>query len=346
MVASNRERLNKIVANMHDRKTLIPAEKFAVAVERLKPEPSSLMLDLFDRIGGSDTANRKGCNCCAPSSRQEQVVQKIRRRREAINPEDIAKLLEEMEVVPSNRILGLFESFSKDGLLVRLASSYLSCFASKTVDRVNRGHDRYPNRNHHPETIIGTQQHRVPLAHAPTVVSILIDASSSMKPIWADVVQSVNAHVLDISRRPTKHRVSMTIFDKKRHSVYRFLPAWWARRVPTYTGLGNGTALYDTLAMEIQDQLRFRQVNPHYENSVILVYSDGQDNKSEKWCIHEVRRLVQHALKSGFTITFVCRTEEADQVAERIGAEIATECDDGSVIQVATISATGFTYWG
>ena len=330
------QRLSRIIENLRNRRTPIPAHAVAAAIDKLHSDPSMPMCELFQRIAasGAHPDNRSRGETHAPPDRQ-QVVSNFRRRNDPIDPTLVAAELHALAFVPTPRMLELFEGLSRDSALMRFVNVLAPCFGPPPLPP--------PAACASPDTLNVEKKRGLTPLDAPTVVSILIDSSTSMKPMWREVVESVRGFLKEAAENRSKHRISMTLFDRKCHNVYRFLPAKQAGNVPSYTGLGQGTALYDALGAEITELETFRQLNPHYENALILVYSDGIDNMSEVYDVAKIRSKVLQVIAEGWNIVFICRTEEAERVAEKVGADLAVDNEE-SGISIGTMTSSGFEY--
>lgn len=143
-------------------------------------------------------------------------------------------------------------------------------------------------------------------------IVFIMDASGSMSGLEESVIKLLNdqlAHLkTEFYRGGQKSRVSVITFDYAYNInyVYKGVDIETARKVTHSDYKPNGsTALFDAVGKGINDFLGGSSFNEPNTSFVVVAYTDGHENSSQKYSGHTLAALIHQAQKTKrFTITF------------------------------------------
>lgn len=153
---------------------------------------------------------------------------------------------------------------------------------------------------------------------APELDYILLDASGSMLPKWAETIAGLNAYVQTIAKANLNAQVVLTTFCSSNISVQHRdcrLSDWTAINPYGLEGLAwGGTPLYD--AINIMGQ-NMRLLNP--PKGHIIIVTDGEATKSVT-SLTQAKAVLQWCRAKGWQITFLGADFANSQQAQLLGA--------------------------
>jgi hypothetical protein len=162
-------------------------------------------------------------------------------------------------------------------------------------------------------------------------IHFLLDRSGSMASMAPDVVGGFNAFLRNQAAQPGKGRMTLVQFDTG--DAFEVLTDGLdLRRVRplsdrTFQPRG-GTPLWDavgdllTRAAVRQHQRRVLGKRP--EETVVAVYTDGEENSSERFSGDDVRRLIETKQEEGWTFVFLGAGLDAYAEGGRIGVGVGS----------------------
>src|SRR5687767_8771894 len=167
--------------------------------------------------------------------------------------------------------------------------------------------------SHGTDSAVEADMNTNPSRHGGTVhVHFLLDRSGSMSAMAPDVIGGFNAFLANQQAQPGRGRMTLVQFDSG--DPYEVLTAGAAladvRPLDdrTFQPRG-GTPLWDAVGQLItQADVRAtqRRVLGHAaEETVVAVYTDGEENQSVRFTGHDVRRLIGAKKEAGWTFVFL-----------------------------------------
>lgn len=184
----------------------------------------------------------------------------------------------------------------------------------------------------------------------------LLDRSGSMAHLQGDVVGGFNAYVMDQARESREHPedtrlLSLVQFDTQDPHAVHF-DAMPVTDVPPITEADfiprGGTPLYDAIGLIIARAESVRQPGKG-ERSVVIIFTDGEENSSEEHTQGTVAELIERKKAEGWTFVFLGANQDAYGESSRVGfARGSTQnymADSGGVrAAFDTLSAASNSY--
>lgn len=167
---------------------------------------------------------------------------------------------------------------------------------------------------------------------APTrrVVSTLVDCSFSMLPMW-DALRASYSEFLDRQKQlPGDAVYSLRLFDTMQHEVYRFASAQDAGPIPRGIHPRGGTALIDSVVMEIGRINKFVLRNQDFDHVTLVVLTDSVENMSVKHCGVTFETIVRVCEKRGWQVVLGV-TNEVMEIATRAEVQGVIHVDIGQL---------------
>jgi uncharacterized protein YegL len=163
-----------------------------------------------------------------------------------------------------------------------------------------------------------------------TVVSLILDASFSMKPHENAVREGYNnlIEALKNSKQAGSMLISARTFASSQKILYGFKKVEEVDKIGRhYVAEGNSTALYDTLVdgmTGIRAYVKNLNDNGIRTKCIVCVFSDGEDNDSHKFKAKDVAILSEDFLTSEmFYLVYVGykqeETDDLDAIAQKVG---------------------------
>lgn len=168
-----------------------------------------------------------------------------------------------------------------------------------------------------------TQPTTPPAPHDAVHVSFLLDRSGSMEPIRDDVIGGFNQFLREQQARPGVCRMTLVQFDSQAPfeiladaaDVRDVRPLDAGRYEPRA-----GTPLLDALGALIEHAER--RARGRDEDAVIVVFTDGEENASERWKRAELFERIAALKARGWAFVFLGANQDA--YAEGGGLGFAT----------------------
>ena len=170
------------------------------------------------------------------------------------------------------------------------------------------------------------------LHHDDTVhIHFLLDRSGSMASMAADVIGGFNGFLANQQARPGRSRMTLVQFD----TTDPFEVLTDAAALPRVRPLSGrtfqprgGTPLWDALG-ELITRASVRQqqrmvLGKRPEETVVAVYTDGEENSSGRYSGEAIRRLIGAKKEEGWTFVFLGAGLDAYAEGGRIGVGVGS----------------------
>ena len=158
----------------------------------------------------------------------------------------------------------------------------------------------------------------------PLDIVLVLDKSSSIEPIYRDVLGSTNAFIreqqkLIIDDAPLSRRFSLQQFSNDFTWVREVVPL---ESVSLLTRrnfkIGGGTALYDAIGNAIH---RFR----HQRDVILAIVTDGEENQSHRFSLSDIRNLLDcYQQRVGWQVVYLSASELGHQAGAQMGVPSAS----------------------
>jgi Mg-chelatase subunit ChlD len=151
-------------------------------------------------------------------------------------------------------------------------------------------------------------------------ISFLLDRSGSMGSIRDDVIGGFNQFLREQQQRPGACRMTVVQFDSQdpfeiladATEVKALAPLDGARYVPR-----GGTPLLDAIGALIEHAER--RARGRDEDAVVVVFTDGAENESEKWTRAALFERIEGLKARGWAFVFLGANQDSYDEAGRIG---------------------------
>ena len=170
------------------------------------------------------------------------------------------------------------------------------------------------------------------LSEDPTVhIHFLLDRSGSMEAMAADVIGGFNTFLANQQAQPGRGRMTLVQFDTE--GPFEVLTD--ALDLPRVRGLSSrtfqprgGTPLWDAVG-ELINRASVRQqhrrvLGKRPEETVVAVYTDGEENSSHRYSGEDVRRLIGAKKEEGWTFVVLGAGLDAYAEGGRIGVGVGS----------------------
>jgi hypothetical protein len=166
----------------------------------------------------------------------------------------------------------------------------------------------------------------------PTVhIHFLLDRSGSMEAMAPDVIGGFNRFLANQQAQPGRSRMTLVQFD----TTDPFEVLTDALELRAVRGLSDrtfqprgGTPLWDAVGDLItRASVRAEQrgaLGKAAEETVVVVYTDGEENSSHRFSGHDIRRLVGSKQEQGWTFIFLGAGLDAYAEGGRIGVAVGS----------------------
>lgn len=159
-----------------------------------------------------------------------------------------------------------------------------------------------------------------PSTKAPVHVSFLLDRSGSMASIRDDVIGGFNQFVRDQQKEPGTCRLTLVQFDSQEPfevltdavDVREVRPLTAQRYVPR-----GGTPLLDAIG-DLLDHAE-RRSRGRDEDPVVVVFTDGEENASQRWSHAAIFARVARLEALGWTFVFLGANQDSYAEAGSLG---------------------------
>lgn len=169
-----------------------------------------------------------------------------------------------------------------------------------------------------------------------TNVLFLLDSTGSMSSIRANTIDSFNEYISELKNDEHDYTFSLVTFNSDRmEQVFTGVPI---DTVPLLTQKAyqtrSMTPLYDAMG-------KFTSEIDHRRKSVIIVVlTDGRENRSREWTRDSVRALIEDRQRLGWRFLFLGADFDAFAVGSALGIRAETIVQfDKSKVRGATVSA-------
>lgn len=151
-------------------------------------------------------------------------------------------------------------------------------------------------------------------------ISFLLDRSGSMGPIREDVIGGFNQFLREQQARPGACRMTLVQFDAQSPfevlaeatDVHQIAPLDGARYQPR-----GGTPLLDALGELLE--LAERRARGRDEDAVIVVFTDGQENASQRWTRAALFERIAALQERGWAFVFLGVDQDSYAEARALG---------------------------
>lgn len=158
-----------------------------------------------------------------------------------------------------------------------------------------------------------------------TYIAIVLDRSGSMKDSRNATLQGVNKQAEKIRKEASGDNgdvetfVSFYTFNAKVEPRFKLTNVNFLEDIEEedYVCVGN-TAMYDAVGQAVSDLM---ETDYHNKNNsyLVIVVSDGQENKSQKWTRKELATLIKGRQDEGnWTFTYLGANQDLSKVAEML----------------------------
>jgi Mg-chelatase subunit ChlD len=157
-----------------------------------------------------------------------------------------------------------------------------------------------------------------------TNVTLLLDASGSMDVRRDETIREVNNYLDKLREDGQRYKITVAVFNERtdflisrkdirdvgqlEHSEYR--PEGWTR-------------LLDSVGLLLES---FRYSDSHYRNLVVVI-TDGQENRSRDYSLQQVRRLIDERRSENFQFVFLGSGPDSWSVGQNLGFNISVATD-------------------
>jgi hypothetical protein len=120
-------------------------------------------------------------------------------------------------------------------------------------------------------------------------IIIVIDESGSMSSMGPEPVQAMNAFITEQKRNAGDSKLSLYTFNDNVRRIYNEIPLMTASTYSDYKP-DRMTALYDAIGTAISNKVK----EGRYENTVLVIITDGQDNSSKEYTAITIKKRIKH----------------------------------------------------
>ena len=160
-------------------------------------------------------------------------------------------------------------------------------------------------------------------------ISIVLDRSGSMEPVKTDTIGGINAFTEDQKNENGTCKLSLYQFNEKYHVTYQNADISIAPRLNNETYNPSGwTALLDAIGKTIQEtgkRLASLKESERPEKVIIVIQTDGFENKSTKFSRKEIFDMITHQQsKYNWQFVFLGANQDAIATANSYGISSAS----------------------
>lgn len=149
-------------------------------------------------------------------------------------------------------------------------------------------------------------------------ITVVLDRSGSMQSIKSDTIGGFNAFLKEQQQVQGEATISLFQFDTEYETVYEGRPVASAPELTNDTFQPRGmTALLDAIGRTINSvgrRLANLQENDRPEKVVFVIITDGEENSSREFKIHQISDLIEHQ-KNVYKWEFVFLGANQDAIA-------------------------------
>jgi hypothetical protein len=155
-------------------------------------------------------------------------------------------------------------------------------------------------------------------------IGIILDSSSSMEPMRDEVISAFNGQVATIlqNNKDMDTKVSLLTFSTEVHE-YKILnqPVFSLKSISRADYEPNGwTALYDAIGKMTDYFMNLPEANDPSCSFLMVIVSDGEENKSRFWNYQAVQARIQALEANGrWTFTYLGANDGLKNVASTLG---------------------------
>ena len=178
-----------------------------------------------------------------------------------------------------------------------------------------------------------------------TEIAAVLDRSGSMLVVKKDTEGAFDGYIADQRSKPGEARLTLVQFADKVQTVYRSIPL--AEVPPVIINPRGMTALWDAIGTTIADLEEYISglgEDRRPGHVVVVILTDGEENRSRKWTKIKLRELIQQKTRQGWTFLYLGANQDAVFEGENLGikSDYALTYDVGSM-DVAVAAASGAT---
>lgn len=173
-----------------------------------------------------------------------------------------------------------------------------------------------------------------------THIVAVIDCSGSMSSIAHEASSGFNEFVRQQRELPGEADLTLIEFDSTVQVQYRMRPL---AQVPGYSLRPRGmTALLDAIGEAI-NIAQSRDSLERYDQVVVCILTDGQENSSRRFSQHTINKLITERQAAGWSFVFLAANQDAFATARQYGISeqyVANFRADAAGTQAAYASMT------
>ena|ERR1700759_2404450 len=153
----------------------------------------------------------------------------------------------------------------------------------------------------------------------------ITDRSGSMQTIRDDVIGGFNSFLKEQKAVPGEAKITFTQFDSDYEVVYQAKPIQEAPDLDAATFVPRGnTALMDAIGRTLNTQGERIAKDGWAEKVIVCIITDGQENSSREFKQPQIKEMIEHAQKNGWSFIFLAANQDAFAVGASYGISGAT----------------------
>lgn len=146
------------------------------------------------------------------------------------------------------------------------------------------------------------------------------DKSGSMAGLRNDVIGGFNMLLHDQKEVPGEARFTHVQFDHEYQLVYQGKPIQDVQPLTTDTYFPRGsTGLLDAIGRTLQEQGERIHKENWADKVIVCIRTDGAENCSKEYTLPQIKEMIEHAQKYGWTFIFSGANQDSFQTASAYG---------------------------
>lgn len=162
---------------------------------------------------------------------------------------------------------------------------------------------------------------------AKTRIAILLDSSGSMQHIRNDAIDLYNDQIKEIKKFSSDSDIRVTLVTFDEHVYFN----QWNRPIDDLEYLSEEnyhpcscTALYDAVGETVQGYINTSEFADENCSFLVVIITDGEDNKSSTYNEHGVSNLIKTLQATGrWTFTYLGANQDVKKVAQTMNIPVA-----------------------
>jgi hypothetical protein len=137
-------------------------------------------------------------------------------------------------------------------------------------------------------------------------VVVILDKSGSMWGRRDETIKSLNSYFHDLAKKEeADYHITLTAFDTSSERVFNDKPIREVELSSSNYHPEGWTALLDAVGETVS------AIRDNGHKTLVIIYTDGEENSSKTWTQATVRSLVEGKRKAGYEFIFLGANEEA-----------------------------------